>query len=368
MEEVATLKPPTQSGGSILSFDRHSIIGRSQAILQTFQLLEKVLDNSSTVLILGESGTGKELVARAIHANSFRKDHPFIVVNCSAIPEELLESELFGHEKGSFTGAIRTRVGKFEQAHQGTVFLDEIGDMSPSLQVKLLRLLQEQEFERVGGNKTTKVDVRVIAATHRDLEKAIQKERFREDLFYRLNVIPITMPPLRDRISDLPELADYFIKKFNRIRKRKIQGVSPSAMNHLKSYSWPGNIRELEHLVERLVVLKGEGLIEEEDLPPKFYNGKIKDEQLDRDLLLVGGGEEKIPSRQEDRNGDFLNPTLPAEGLDLKKAVDEFERALILQALSRSDGVKNRAAQLLGMNRTTLVEKLKKKGMDGRAG
>lgn len=366
MEEAATLKAPIQSGGSILSFDRHCIIGRSQAILQTFKLLEKVLDNSSTVLILGESGTGKELVARAIHSNSLRKENPFIVVNCSAIPEELLESELFGHEKGSFTGAIRTRVGKFEQAHLGTIFLDEIGDMSPALQVKLLRLLQEQEFERVGSNKTTRVDVRVISATHRDLEKAIQKERFREDLFYRLNVIPITMPPLRNRISDLPELTDHFIKKFNRIRKRKIQGIAPGTMDHLKSYSWPGNIRELEHLVERMVVLKGEGVIEEEDLPPKFSNGKVKDEQLDQDLRLVGGEEEKIPSKGDFQNGNFTSPTLPAEGLDLKKAVDGFERSLILQALDRSDWVKNRAAQLLGMNRTTLVEKLKKKGIDGR--
>src|SRR3989338_1844496 len=237
--------------------DFSGIVGESEKIKGVLSLVEKILDDDSTILILGESGTGKELIAKAIHYNGKRADRPLIPVNCGAIPEELLESELFGHEKGSFTGAIRTRIGKFELANSGTIFLDEIGDMSPALQVKMLRVLQEQEFERVGGMKSLKVNIRVIAATHRNLEKEVESNKFREDLFYRLNVIPISIPPLRERKSDIPILANHFLSKFNRIKNKNIERFSDDAMKCLIEYRWPGNVRELENSVERVVILKG---------------------------------------------------------------------------------------------------------------
>ncbi|MBF0170194.1 MAG: sigma-54-dependent Fis family transcriptional regulator [Nitrospinae bacterium] len=379
---------------------------------QVFDTMGRLLDNDSTVLILGESGAGKELVAQAIHANSLRRHKPLITVNCGAIPEELLESELFGHEKGSFTGAIRTRIGKFELAHGGTIFLDEIGDMSPTLQVKLLRILQERQFERVGGARTIKVDVRVMAATNQNLEKAIRERRFREDLYYRLNVVPIELPPLRQRGEDVSLLIGHFVKLFSRKMNRRISGISPEALARLKSYDWPGNVRELEHMIERLVVLKGEGVIETADLPLKLRDLAPEEEaQLFSDMLLVGEPEEMetlpvarphavaptptvtatapTPSAPDrDRMTDdisaaaatmnsALSPPLPVapaafdpatfvvelpeEGLNLKEVVDRFETQLILSALERCGWVKNKAAQLLGLNRTTLVEKLKKK-------
>jgi transcriptional regulator with PAS, ATPase and Fis domain len=286
------------------------------------------------VLICGESGTGKELVAKAIHYNSDRKDEPMIPVNCGAIPEDLLESELFGYEKGAFTGALKTRIGRFELADRGTIFLDEIGDMSPALQVKILRVLQEHEFERVGGVKSIKVDIRIVAATHRDLEKAVKQGVFREDLYYRLNVIPITIPPLRERTSDIPLLTHHFMKKFNRGKKQNIKGVSQESMNTLLRYHWPGNVRELENIIERMVILKGEGIIEKEDLPEKLLGAEWSD---------------GIPSLE-----------IPESGISFNTAVSEFEKELMLRALNKTNWIKNRAAKLLQLKRTTLIEKMKK--------
>lgn len=315
-----------------------NLIGGSDGIKKVCALIEKVSETDSTILILGESGTGKELVARTIHYNSPRKSKPLIPINCGAIPENLLESELFGHEKGAFTGASSTRIGRFELADGGTVFLDEIGEMSPTLQVKLLRVLQQREFERVGGTKTIKVDVRIIAATNINLEKAVAEGRFREDLYYRLNVIPIAIPPLRERLEDIPLLAEHFLNHFNRSKKKQMKGFSPEAMDFLLSYRWPGNIRELENLIERLIILKGEGIIDSEDLPEK--------------IMTVRGSD------------SIACISIPDSGINLKDMVEEFENNLIVQALQKAQGVKNRAAQLLSLNRTTLVEKLKKKKLD----
>lgn len=311
-----------------------NLIGDSEVMQRSFQFIEKIAATNSTVMICGESGTGKELVARAIHYNSDRKNEPMVPVNCGAIPEDLLESELFGYEKGAFTGALKTRIGRFELANGGTVFLDEIGDMSPALQVKILRVLQEHEFERLGGVKSIKVDIRVIAATHRDLEKAVKQGTFREDLYYRLNVIPFILPPLRERGSDIPLLANHFIGKFNIEKKQNINGISPEALKCLTRYHWPGNVRELENLMERLVILKGKGVIEQEDLPEK---------------LLGAEWSNAVPSMD-----------IPDSGISFNTAVSEFERELILRALKKTNWIKNRAAKLLQLKRTTLVEKIKK--------
>ena len=311
-----------------------NLVGDSDIMQQVFQFIEKIAATNSTVLVCGESGTGKELVAKAIHYNSDRKDAPMIPVNCGAIPEDLLESELFGYEKGAFTGALKTKIGRFELADGGTVFLDETGDMSPALQVKILRVLQEHEFERVGGVKSIKVDIRVIAATHRDLEKAVKQGAFREDLYYRLNVIPITIPPLRERKSDIPLLTHHFMKKFNRGKKQNVKGVSQESMNYLLRYHWPGNVRELENIIERLVILKGEGMIEKEDLPEKLLGTEWTD---------------VMPSLE-----------IPESGISFNTAVSEFEKELILCALNKTDWIKNRAAKLLQLKRTTLIEKMKK--------
>jgi len=311
-----------------------NIVGDSEGMQQVFRLVEKIANTDSTVLVYGESGTGKELIARAIHFNSDRRERPLIPVNCGAIPEELLESELFGHEQGAFTGATRTRIGRFELGNGGTIFLDEIGDMSPALQVKILRVLQEHEFERVGGMKTIKVDIRVIAATNKDLEKNVADGKFREDLFYRLNVIPIQLPPLRNRPADTPLLVNHFLQMYNTKNGHNITGVSPEAMELLSSYEWPGNVRELENMIERIVILKGDGLIEPGDLSEK--------------ILAADSG--------------TLHPRvrIPENGISFNTAVTEFERELILQALNRTNWVKNKAAKLLNLNRTTLVEKMKK--------
>jgi DNA-binding NtrC family response regulator len=310
-----------------------NIIGDSKNMQEIFQYVEKIANTDSTVLISGESGTGKELIARAIHFNSDRRNKPLISVNCGAIPEDLLESEMFGHEKGAFTGAIKTRIGRFEMADGGTIFLDEITDMSPGLQVKLLRVLQEHEFERVGGVKTIKVDMRVIAATNQNLEKTVEQGKFREDLYYRLNVIPIQLPPLRERRSDIPLLVNHFIEHFNREKNCKVRGISKECMEYLIKYHWPGNVRELENMLERLVIIKGEGSIEPSELPEKVLNPEID------------------PSYP-------IN--IPDSGIPFDVAVNEFEKRLILEALQKSNWVKNRAAKLLRLNRTTLVEKMKR--------
>ncbi len=314
-----------------------NIIGESPAMQKVFETVEKVADTDSTVLILGESGTGKELIARALHYHSYRKDGPFVPVNCAAIPSELLESELFGHEKGAFTNAIRARIGRFELANGGTLFLDEIGDMSPNLQSKLLRVLQERQFERIGGIKPIKVDIRVISATHQDLRTAVSKKRFREDLYYRLNVIPIQIPPLRERRSDIPLLVHHFIHYFSKSKRKRVTGITQEALDRLMDYDWPGNVRELENMIERMVILTNHEVLDISDLPERVFPPHSK--ELGRPVEI------------------------PEEGLSLEMALNEFERQLILQALNKSGWVKNKAAQLLHVNRTTLIEKIKRQNL-----
>lgn len=311
-----------------------NIIGVSLQMQKVLELVEKVADTNVTVLVRGESGVGKELVARAIHYNSSRRARPLVVVNCGAIPEELLESELFGHEKGAFTGAIKTRYGRFELADGGTVFLDEIGDMSLNLQVKLLRVLQEKTFERIGASKTISVDIRVIAATHRNLEDLVRDNKFREDLYYRLNVIPIHIPPLRERRQDIPLLLNHFLERSNKINSASIEGLTERSLEILTGYDYPGNVRELQNIVERLVVLQKTGYVDVEDLPEKLHATKTP-----------AAGEPDI-----DKGYDTL--------------VSEYEKALILKALDRTKGVKSQAARMLNMNRTTLIEKMKRLGID----
>ncbi len=313
------------------------IVGQSAALQRVFELIEKVAPTESTVLILGESGTGKELVARAIHARSRRREGPFVPVNCGAIPEELLESELFGYERGAFTGANRSKPGRFELANGGTIFLDEVAEMSPKLQVKLLRILQERTVERLGGEKPVPVDIRIIAATNRNLEAEVAAGRFREDLYFRLNVIPIEIPPLRERREDIPLLVEHFLKKFCEREEVPLKKLSEKALARLQSYHWPGNVRELENLIERLVILTEGEVIEEEDLP----------EHIRGETPL----EWKIPEK------------FPAEGLDLQATLREIERTLIVKALEASGGVKSQAAKLLRLNRTTLIEKMKRLGL-----
>jgi transcriptional regulator with PAS, ATPase and Fis domain len=275
------------------------------------------------------------LVAKAIHFNSERINFPLVAVNCGAIPEELLESELFGHEKGAFTGALRTRIGRFELANGGTIFLDEIGDMSPALQVKVLRVLQEKQFERIGGVKTLQVDVRIIAATNQNLEKAIEEKRFREDLFYRINVIPTHLPPLRERKVDIPILANHFLTKFNKLKRKGVVRITPEAMEYLLKYPWPGNVRELENLIEMLVVLKEEGEIAVADLPEKIA---------------------MAPSPRAVSSGIEITEA----GINYNAYVDQLEKDMLARALEKAGGAKNRAAKLLNLNRTTFVEKLKR--------
>jgi DNA-binding NtrC family response regulator len=332
-EENTTLKDHLKK-----KYDFGKMIGYSDCMKNIFDTIEKVSAAESTILISGESGTGKELVARAIHYNSDRKSQPFVPVNCGAIPEELLESELFGHEKGAFTGAIRSRIGRFELAQGGTIFLDEIGDMTPALQVKMLRIIQEREFERIGGLKTIHADVRIIAATNQNLEKAVVERRFREDLFYRIHVIPIHLPPLRERGQDITILANQFLSKFSKLKKKHLLHFSPDVLQYFMRYSWPGNVRELENLVEMFVVMKEDEEIGIGDLPPKLLN------QTDMPT-----------SPSSSRCMDF-----PADGVDFNDMVNQFEKDLLLQALRKTSGIKNRAAKLLKLNRTTLVEKLKR--------
>jgi len=308
------------------------ILGRSRPMQKLFHVLETVANSNSTVLITGETGTGKEVVARAIHHNSARKAHRFVALNCSAIPETLLEAELFGHVRGAFTGAVGARQGRFEQAHKGTLFLDEVGTMSTALQMKLLRALQEREFERVGDSQTTKVDVRVIAATNSELSKMVAEGSFREDLYYRLHVIPVHLPPLRDRRDDIPDLVQHFLAKFS---PAVTMQVSQDAMRALMAYQWPGNVRQLENAIERAVALcAGRPRIDSADLPSEV--------------------QERAPSATAPPL-DF-----PEEGLNLPAYLAAIEREMIQRSLDRTGGNRNRAAELLGIKRTTLVEKLKR--------
>jgi sigma-54 specific flagellar transcriptional regulator A len=331
-----------------------SLSGNSRATRRINKLIEQVADTEATVLILGESGTGKEVVARKLHYNSSRRGKPFVPVNCGAIPSELLESELFGHEKGAFTGAINSRQGRFEMAQGGTLFLDEIGDMSLPMQVKLLRVLQERNFERVGSNKTIHCDVRIVAATHRDLERAIKENAFREDLYYRLNVFPIDMPPLRERVEDIPVLVNDLISRIETEKRGSVR-LTPMAVMTLAHYSWPGNVRELANLIERLAILFPYGVVDVKELPEKFRAG-----------FTVAGetGELPLVNMQGDEPETVVSvPRLPNEGIDLKVHLSNMEMGLIRQALDESDGVVAHAAKRLNMRRTTLVEKLRKYGL-----
>ncbi|HBA89524.1 MAG TPA: DNA-binding response regulator [Geobacter sp.] len=313
-----------------------NIIGNSQAMQQLFSRMKRIIKTDSTVLILGESGTGKELVAKAIHYNGNRKDKPFIAVNCSAIPENLLESELFGHVKGAFTGAVKEKVGKFEAANNGTIFLDEIGTLPMHLQTKLLRVLQEQELERVGSNKQIKLDVRVISATNVNLEEEVARGNFREDLFYRLNVIPVLIPPLRERIEDILPLTRHFLEKNCRAMQRPIMHLDKEALEALEAYPWNGNVRELENIMERIVALTEGDVITLRDLPANV--AKIFME------------------------GSRTTSVTPA-GIDMVAAINEIEKRMIGEALQLAGGVKARAALMLSINRTTLVEKMRRLGM-----
>jgi DNA-binding NtrC family response regulator len=312
------------------------LIGDDPSLLRVFRTIQQVCDTDCSVLITGESGTGKELVARALHAGSGRAAGPFVTVNCAAIPENLLESELFGHVRGAFTGALAPRVGRFAAADGGTLFLDEIGELPLSQQAKLLRAVQEREVVPVGDTKPRKVDVRLIAATHRDLEAMVEQGTFREDLLYRIQVVPIELPPMRNRSGDIPQLVDAFIQRVNHKRNRNVTGVSEEAMSMLVAFEWPGNVRQLENVVERMVLLRGEGVLDVEDLPARMQK----------------------PRAQRTQPAE-----LPEDGIDLRDAVEQFENKLILQALERTGWNKNRAAAVLRMNRTTLVEKLKKKNL-----
>jgi len=409
------------------------IIGESQALKKVLSLAKKVAATDSTVMIHGESGTGKELLARELHFNSPRAAKPLIPVNCGAIPEELLEAELFGHEKGAFTNAVRTRLGRFEMADGGTIFLDEIGDMSPKLQVKLLRVVQEHEIERVGGDRIIPVDIRIITATNVELARAVEEGRFREDLFYRLNVIPITMPPLKERKEDLPLLAEHFLARLAATRGSRVTGLAPEVLGRLLAYDWPGNVRELENLVERMVTLADGPLLTVEDLPDKLRAVTLADGPLltvedlpaklraaadgrpvpdsalalaakllaaddGRPLPDLAGEPDKIPAspdvpakapggEPEESPADpkktapeipgALGPGLPSpapapsptdwppEGVDFNSLVSDYETRLIVAALEAAGGVRNQAAKILNLNRTTLVEKMRKKGLLG---
>lgn len=311
------------------------IVGRSDKLGKVLDLIRKVADTTSNILIFGESGTGKELVARAIHYNSKRRDRPFVTVNCSALPEPLLESELFGHMKGAFTGAVNNKEGLFEAANEGTIFLDEIGETPLGIQVKLLRVLQEREFRRVGGTRDLKVDVRIVAATNRDLEKAIAEGRFREDLYYRLDVIPIRIPPLRDRPEDIPLLVEAFLEKFNRALGKSITRVEPSAIELLRRQEWRGNVRELENAMERAVALASTDTIGPDQFKDCFQHAAA----------------------------DTVSMALPADGLNLEGMISTIEKDLLLKALDRSKGVKKDAASLLGLNFRSFRYRLHKYGI-----
>jgi len=330
--------------------------GSTAVIRKLIELIRQVAPFNTSVLILGESGTGKERVARSIHANSDRANGVFVPVNCGAIPSELMESELFGHEKGAFTGALSTRKGRFELAEGGTLFLDEIGDMSLDMQVKLLRVLQERSFERVGGNRSIRCDVRIVAATHRDLKQAVADGRFREDLYYRLNVFPLEVPALRDRLGDLPLLVDELTADVKRNSGASV-GFSPAAMRQLACYRWPGNVRELANLVERMAIMHPGKTIEPANLPVDYQAEVADDPRMEvaaaaRSAVEDAGADVAVMEEQEEMS------------VDLKEHLQQIERELIEHALQRSKGVVAEAARMLNVGRTTLVEKIRKYDLD----
>jgi len=318
------------------SFVFENIIGKSKAMKEIFGIVRQIADTKSTILVMGESGTGKELISRAIHYNSNRKNYPFVTINCAAIPETLIESELFGHEKGAFTNAIEKKLGRCEAAQQGTLFLDEIGELSLATQAKILRFLEEKEFNRVGGSKTIKVDVRLITATNKDLNQLIKKGAFREDLYYRINVVPIIVPPLRERREDIPSLLDHFIKKYNEEGNKRVQGVSKEALALMMNYEWPGNVRELENSIERVIALTSNEYIQPDELPIPLAN-----------ISKINGLRESILSGKV----SFL------------KAEEEFEKRIILDALKKTNYVQSHAAEMLGISRRILKYKMDKLGI-----
>jgi two-component system response regulator AtoC len=352
---------PTASGG------RYGLIGRSPVLEQVFAVIEKVADTPSTVLISGESGTGKELIARALHNNSSRKSGPFIKINCAAIPKTLMESELFGYEKGAFTGAVGSKPGRFELADQGTLFLDEIGEIPVEMQVKLLRVLQESEFERVGGIKTIKVDVRLVTATNRDLLKEVQAQSFREDLFYRLNVVPIHLPPLRERRGDIPLLVEHFIARFNERLKKQIAAVDDEAMTRLMAHSWPGNIRELENVLERTILFSEGATIRASDLPPEL-SGAAAAAAASIPVAMPSTAP-SVPNVTPPL-GTTMPPPAETRASSLKELVrqetDRVERELIVRALEETGGNVTQAARKLKISRKSLQNKMKEFGLRDR--
>lgn len=341
-----------ESGDSLRGRHRfENIIGDAPPMLEVLRTVARVANSRATVLLLGETGTGKELIAQAIHQNSSRRDRPFIKVNCGALTGTLFESELFGHVKGSFTGAIRDKVGRFEAADGGTLFLDEIGTLEPQLQVKLLRVLQERELERVGDMQTMKVDVRVIAATNVDLHEEVHKGNFREDLFYRLNVVSIEIPPLRNRREDIPRLIHFFLNRYNALNDRKLLRISHEMMGILARYPWPGNVRELENAMERAVVLSNGEEFTEELLTPR-----VKSSVAERGVNQTSEDIAQLTNRLADQS---LADYEMREGEIYQLVIDQIEKALIERALQKCDGVKTRAADFLGINRNTLNKKVK---------
>ncbi|MCC2615141.1 sigma-54 dependent transcriptional regulator [Aestuariibacter halophilus] len=374
-QEYLSQRPARQTSAVNKTRLFRSLVGKSEQIQHVRHLIEQVAPTEANVLVLGESGTGKEVVARNVHFLSARKDGPFIPVNCGAIPGELLESELFGHEKGAFTGAINARKGRFELAEGGTLFLDEIGDMPLQMQVKLLRVLQERTYERVGGTKPIKCDVRVIAATHRDLETMISDGKFREDLYYRLNVFPIESPALKERKDDIPLLLQELVSRLETESKQTIK-FTEHAMASLMEHHWPGNVRELSNLVERLLILYPNKVVDVKDLPAKYqhvdaddYTPDYPEELLEREALNAlfadTGDDDEFIDDDEHHDGvasveSAALSSLPPDGINLKEYLSELEISLISQALEQQEWVVARAAESLGMRRTTLVEKMRK--------
>jgi nitrogen regulation protein NR(I) len=347
LEAARLMKGRVALGRQTTEPSADAIVGQSPAMQQLYKAIGRVAQTDATVLIRGESGTGKELVARAIYEHSLRSRLPLIVINCAAIPETLLESELFGHEPGAFTGAMARRIGKFEQAQGGSIFLDEIGDIPLMVQAKILRVLQDQTFQRLGGNETIQTDVRVLCATNRDLEKAITAGDFREDLYHRLNVVTILVPPLRERRDDIPDLVDYFLNRFARVARVERPPLAPDALESLVNYSWPGNVRELEHLVQRLMIFSGGYTIQVHDLPWAQQHGPIRSSDEDSFRQLIRA---YLDSCTTDRPyAEFL---------------ERVERVLLAEALRRSQGNQTHAAQLLGLPRPTLHAKLQKLGLE----
>lgn len=376
-QEYLRRRPVNRNKGLNKTLLFRSLVGKSDQIQAVRHLIEQVAPTDANVLVLGESGTGKEVIARNLHFLSARREGPFVPVNCGAIPGELLESELFGHEKGAFTGAINARKGRFEMAEGGTLFLDEIGDMPLQMQVKLLRVLQERTYERVGGNKSIKCDVRIVAATHRELENMISEGKFREDLYYRLNVFPIESPALRERNEDIPLLLQELVSRLEQENAKSIR-FTESAINSLVEHNWPGNVRELSNLVERLLILYPNQVVDVPDLPIKYqyttgdnFQPDYPEELLEREAIISlfadasddEDSQDDTELQREEGNPLSNGSGLPSDGMNLKEYLSELEIRLINQALEQHESVVARAAEALGMRRTTLVEKMRKYGI-----